>query len=175
MIVILLTGCTEEKDTAKETIESPEKNMLTSKIHNLEVQIDNLTETLDYLEKGKDLFSTFSGLSFNFMKALQTGDMVLLESVISEDFSVESTKDRWYYITNEPIHENNKFSLYDASDPIKYWRIDFYGQIPDYENYGMSIRVFTEENIKSGMPQVINIKFEEIDGEWKIIHMDPYV
>jgi len=52
---------------------------------------------------------------------------------------------------------------------------DFYGQIPDYVNYGMSIRIFTEENIKSGMTEVININFEEIDGEWKIIHMDPYI
>jgi len=68
MVVILLAGCTEEKDTAKETAGSLEENMLTSKIHNLEEQLNNLTEQLEYLGKGKGLFTTYSGLSFDFMK-----------------------------------------------------------------------------------------------------------
>lgn len=65
--------------------------------------------------------------------------------------------------------------IYDANNQIKFWRIDFYGQVPDYEKYRMSIRIFTEENIKSGMAEVINLSFEEIDREWKIVYMDPYV
>ena len=129
----------------------------------------------NYLAKGKELFTTFSYLAFDFMKALQTGDSILLESVVSNDFNMEVTKDRWFYITNEPSDGNKKILLYDASNQIKYWRIDSYGQIPDYEKYGMSLRIFTEENIKSGMPEVMNLSFEEIDGEWKIVYMDSFV
>lgn len=174
--VFLLIGCTGEKETAKETERlAEENNTLTSKIHTLEKQVDNLKEQQKHLEKEKELFTTFSYLAFDFMKALQTGDLILLESVISNDIHVEATKDRWFYITNEQNHENNKILLYDASNQIKFWRIDFYGQVPDYEKYGMSIRIFTEENIKSGMPEVINLSFEEIDGEWKIVYMDPFV
>ena len=173
--VFLLTGCTAEKETAKESISLSEENALTTKIHKLEEQVDYLIEQQKLLEKGKELFTTFSYLSFDFMKALQTGDLTLLESVVSDDFNVEATKDRWFYIINEPNHVNNKLPLYDANNQIKFWRIDFYGQVPDYEKYGMSIRIFTEENIKSGMPEVINLSFEEIDGEWKIVYMDPFV
>lgn len=175
IVVFLLVGCTEEKETVKVTIGLPKENALTSKIHALEEQLDNLTIQRNHLEKGKDLFTTFSNLSFDFMIALQTGDLNLLESVVSEDFSVESTKGVWFYITKDPIDGNNKIPLYDAANPIKHWRIDFYGQVPDYEKYGMSIRIFAKENIKSGMARVINLSFEEIDGEWKINYMDPFV
>ncbi|WP_341323652.1 hypothetical protein NSQ62_09330 [Solibacillus sp. FSL H8-0523] len=173
--VFLLAGCTEEKETAKDTGSLVEENALTSQIHTLEEQVDNLIEQRNKLEKGKKLFTTFSYLTFDFMKALQTGDLDLLESVVSNDFNVEVTKDSWFYITNEPIDGNNKILFYDANNQIKFWRINFYGQVPDYEKYGMSIRIFTEENIKSGMAEVINLSFEEIDGEWKIVYMDPYV
>ena len=175
IVVFLLAGCTGEKETAKETVRLAEENALTSKIHTLEKQVDNLTEQKNHLEKGKELFTTFSYLTFDFMKALQTGDLILLESVVSNDFNMEVTKDRWFYITNEPIDGNKKILLYDASNQINYWRIDFYGQVPDYEKYGMSLRIFTEENIKSGMPEVMNLSFEEIDGEWKIVYMDSFV
>lgn len=173
--LFLLVGCTGEKETTKETVTLAEENILTSKIHTLEEQVNNLTEQRNHLKKGKELFTTFSYLAFDFMKALQTGDLLLLESVVSNDFNVEATKDRWFYITNEPIDGNNKIPLYDASNRIQFWRIDVYGQVPDYEKYGMSLRIFTEENIKSGMPEVINLSFEEIDGEWKIVYMDPFV
>ena len=175
IVVFLLAGCTEEKETAKDTVSLTEENALTSKIQTLDKQVDNLIEQRNLLEKGKDLFSTFSYLTFDFMTALQTEDLILLESVISSDFKIEATKDRWFYVTNEPIDGNNKIPLYDATNQIEYWRIDFYGQVPDYEKYGMSIRIFTEENIKSGMAAVMNLTFEQIDGEWKIVDMDPYV
>lgn len=41
--------------------------------------------------------------------------------------------------------------------------------------YSMSFRVFTGENIKSGMADVIKLNFDEIDGEWKIVYMDIFV
>ena len=173
--VFLLTGCIAEKETVKESISLDEDKALIDQIHTLEDQVDHLIEQQKQLEKGKELFTTFSYLTFDFMKALQTGDLTLLESVVSNDFNVEVTKDRWFYIANEPNGESNQYLLYDASNQIKYWRIDFYGQVPDYEKYGMSIRIFTEENIKSGMPEVINLSFEEIEGEWKIIYTDPFV
>ena len=175
LVVFLLTGCIEEKETVKESISLDEEKALLAQIHTLEDQVDHLIEQQKQLEKGKELFTTFSYLTFDFMKALQTGDLTLLESVVSNDFNVEVTKDRWFYIANEPNAESNQYLLYDASNQIKYWRIDFYGQVPDYEKYGMSIRIFTEENIKSGMPEVINLSFEEIDGEWKSVYMDPFV
>ena len=175
IVVFLLAGCTGEEETVKESISLDEEKALIAQIQTLENQVDHLSEQQKHLEKGKELFTTFSYLTFDFMKALQTGDLILLESVVSNDFNMEVTKDRWFYITNEPIDGNKKILLYDASNQINYWRIDFYGQVPDYEKYGMSLRIFTEENIKSGMPEVMNLSFEEIDGEWKIFYMDTFV
>ena len=160
----LLAGCAEDDEPATIAVTPAES-------------ADNLEEV-----KESELYAIFSSLALDFMTAMRTADLNLLKGIVSSDFELKIEDNQWFYVMEEPVDSQQVIELYGPDTDIEYWHITYFGPIPDYagqvsdlEEYGVNIRIFTEENIETGMAEIINLHMKQIDGEWKIVRLDNFV
>ena len=164
LIIAFLAGCSEKTDHETTTSQI-------NSIKRLEQQVESLIEQRDQSIRVQEAFAATSSLSFDFMTALKTADVPLLNSVISSDFEYKVTDDQWLYTLKEEIDGNSHIVIYDKKKEIESWHITYYGSQDD-EIIGNNIRVFINGNDEAGPPTLINLDFKQFDGQWKIIGLN---
>lgn len=161
----LLAGCTEDDEPVTVAVTPTES-------------ADNTAEAQE-----SELYSTFDSIALDFMTAMRTQDLNILKEIVSSEFEIKIEDNQWLYVMDEPVDNQQYIPLYGPDSDLVYWHVVYSGPIPDYagqesdsEEYGVSIRIFTdEEKIETDMAEVINLHLKQIDGEWKIVRLDNFV
>jgi len=169
LTIALLTGCSEETDEIPVAAETNPSQ--TDIMKRLEQQVESLMTQRDQSIRVQEAFAETSSLSFDFMTALKTADVPLLQSVISSEFEFKVKDDQWLYKLKEEIDGNSHIVIYDKKKEIESWHITYYGSQDD-EVIGNNIRVFINGNDEAGPPTLINLDFKQFDGQWKIISLN---
>lgn len=173
--ISLVTACTNTKETTIQLKEDKEK--LTASINESEKNQEKLNQTIMELrkqievnKKEKELFSSVSKLSKDFVNAHTSGNKEKLKSMISGDLILEE-KDNKLYINN---HANDQWLLfpYDGQQ-LEDWLIQGFEFHNESNTYRVHIREFymnVDGEVESP-PRFLNLTFKFHNNEWKIVSM----
>jgi cell division protein FtsB len=174
--ISLVTACTNTKETVIQLKEDKEK--LTASINESEKNQEKLNQTIMELkkqievkEKEKELFSTVSNLSRDFVNAHTSGNKEKLKSMISGDLFLEE-KDNKLYINNHAYDQWLLFP-YDGQQ-LDDWLIQSYEFHNESNTYSVHIREFYK-NVDGELespPRLLNLTFKFHNNEWEIVSVN---
>ncbi len=186
---ILLGGCfgtSNQKDPQRVALESQviemqaELNQLEEtldecqgEIASMQVENKQVQERLAQNELAIELFPVLSNLSLDFVRAHTTGDMKRLLSLVGEPIQIR--KEGGFLLgTWEEDGQEIEWELWRDADSKVYQDMVIQGfGILENGRYVIHIREFyTEFGVETSPPTFLNLHFQEVGNQWKIVYFE---
>lgn len=173
-----ITGCKYRENTViadESKNESKEIQELKEKIKRLETELEEKNAYIEKMEQEDELFSWLSNKALEFVRGHTNGDIEKLEGVIADNISIVEENDK-IYGKYEYSGKEIKYLLYDKNGKAKYQDmvIQGYGWYEGNNTYVIHIREFyvDENNESVSPPTFLNLFFDKIEGDWKIVEFE---
>ncbi|WP_316572948.1 hypothetical protein, partial [Neobacillus sp. YIM B06451] len=135
--ITIITGCKNSEGVVSQLKEEKEKLTLSlseseKTRDELNKRIADLEKQLETNKKEKELFSTISNLSKDFVKAHTSGDKEKIQSLVSDDLFIEEKENKLYINNNA----NDQWLLYPFSGKqLDDWVIQGFQYNSDSDTY----------------------------------------
>ncbi|WP_138419385.1 hypothetical protein [Aquibacillus sediminis] len=181
IFLVFMTACTQNQDviSEKESEFNNEIQELTERLNEKENQIKELTQNnmeltnkVDSFTQEKELFPVISHQSRKFIQVQTTGDKEKLKPILSDDVELVE-KDNKLYVN---IDRNDvEWLLHDSQSNKTFddWVIQGYHYDHETETCRVHIRQFysDEDGEPVSPPTFLNITFEQLGNDWKIVNL----
>lgn len=142
-------------------------------ILSLQVENERIQASLIQNELGMDLFPLLSNLSLNFVRAHTTGDAESLRSLVGDPIRIQN-EDGILLGTWEENGQEIEWELWREDDSKSYQDMVIQGFGLLGENrFVIHIREFyTEFGVETSPPTFLNLHFQKVEEQWKIVYFE---
>lgn len=177
LMVVFFVGC--EEKTAEVAV--PNADSLQSEIEAAQQEIEQLKQEiaamqkeLDALQVEKKHYTVISHLSAQFVEAHVAGDKRALEELLAYHVKLEE-KEGELLVSYLYAGVEVEWSVYRAESPYVYQGmvLQGFGYNPDTGMYMVHIQEFYTDQAGEPVspPTFLNLAFQQIAGEWKVIEV----